>query len=311
MRSALLVLAACLAAAAHAGPDDTVRPHPVVAVDDGVQVIVGPAGEPSVENQGFMNNPAWVIAGDQVVVVDPGSSLQAGRRVVAEIRARTALPVTAVFNTHVHGDHWLGNQAVLEAWPDAQLIGHPDMIAQARAGQGKFWVDLMHRLTAGYTEGTRAEIPVRAVADGEVLSFGNRRFTVYSATDAHSKTDLMLFTDTGVLFTGDNVLNARVARMDDGTFKGNLREIERAMKLPVKQVVPGHGAPGGPELLAAQHDYFQTLYRTVSALYDEGLADFEMKPRVIEALARFADWHGFDANLGRQISLVVLELEAL
>ena len=162
---------------------------------------------------------------------------------------------------------------------------------------------------AGYTDGTVAKIPARAVNDGEVLRFGNRRFTVYGSTDAHSKTDIMLLTDSGVLFTGDNVLNARVARMDDGTFLGNIREIERAQRLPARHVVPGHGAPGGPELLQAQRTYFQTLYDSVKTEYDAGRSDFEMKPVVTEKLAAFKHWHGFAENLGRQISLVVLEVE--
>ena len=309
MRPSAFFAALCVSVAAHAGPDDSVRAYPVQVIAADTHVIVGPLGEPSVENQGFMNNPAWVIAGDQVVVIDPGSSVQAGRMVVAAIRRATALPVTAVFNTHVHGDHWLGNQAILEAWPKAVLIGHPDMIAEAESGQAAFWVDMMKRLTQGYTDGTVAKIPARAVNDGEVLRFGNRRFTVYGSTDAHSKTDIMLLTDSGVLFTGDNVLNARVARMDDGTFLGNIREIERAQRLPARHVVPGHGAPGGPELLQAQRTYFQTLYDSVKTEYDAGRSDFEMKPVVTEKLAAFKHWHGFAENLGRQISLVVLEVE--
>jgi glyoxylase-like metal-dependent hydrolase (beta-lactamase superfamily II) len=230
--------------------------------------------------------------------------------VVDQIKKSTTLPVTAVFNTHVHGDHWLGNQAILDAWPKALLIGHPDMIAVAESGQAKVWVDMMKRLTEGYTDGTVAKIPTRAVNDGEVLKFGNRTFRVLASTDAHSKTDLMLLTDTGVLFTGDNVLNGRVARMDDGSFVGTLREIERAIAKAPKHVVPGHGAAGGPDLLRAQHLFFKTLVDTVKTEYDAGKSDFEMKPVVAEKLAGYRQWHGFDASLGRLVSLAILELES-
>ena len=119
-------------------------------------VIHGPQGVPSVENQSFMNNPAWVITADGVVVIDPGSSVQAGRMVVAQLRKTTKKPVTHVFNTHVHGDHWLGNQAILEVWPKATIIGHPDMIKQAKNGADAFWIKLMSDMTKGFTDGTRA-----------------------------------------------------------------------------------------------------------------------------------------------------------
>jgi len=305
-----VALAIGLSLSAHAGSGDTVRAYPAAEVAPGVHVITGPLGEPSVENQGFMNNPAWIVAGNGIVVVDPGSSVQAGRMVAGQIRKSSKLPVVAVFNTHVHGDHWLGNQAILDAWPNAQIYAHPDMIALARGSQGEFWTTLMAKLTDGYTAGTEARIPTHAVKDGDTLTFGPVSFRVYLSNDAHSRTDIMLMTGDGVLFTGDNVLNGRVARMDDGTFLGNLREIDRAIALKPRVVVPGHGNTGGQELLTAQRDYFHTLYETVGTLYDEGLADYEMKPKVIEALSRFAGWHDFDANLGRQISLAVSEFES-
>ncbi len=309
MRLTALFFTASLALSAHAAPGDTVKPHPAKQVAPDTWAITGPLGEPSVENQSFMNNPAWIIAGDQVIVIDPGSSVQVGRMVVNAIRKTTKLPVTTVYNTHIHGDHWLGNQAILEAWPKAVLIAHPDMIAKAQAGEAESWVKLMSNLTQGYTDGTRAEIPTRATTDGMVSKHGSRSFKIYSSNDAHSKTDIMIEVDNGVLFTGDNVLNQRVARMDDGTFTGNIKAIERVLTLPIKVVVPGHGNPGKPAMLKAQRDYFQALFDAVKAEYDAGKSDFEMKPAVVKKLAAYQKWHGFDDAVGKQISLAVLEIE--
>ena len=217
--------------------------------------------------------------------------------------------MTTVYTTHIHGDHWLGNQAILEAWPKALLVAHPDMIAKAQAGEAQSWVNTMSRLTQGYTEGTRAVIPTLATADGTTTKIGNRVFTVHSSNDAHSKTDIMIEVDNGVLFTGDNVLNKRVARMDDGSFVGTIKEIDRALSLPVKVIVPGHGKTGGREVLTAQKAYFQTLFDAVKTEYDLGKSDFEMKPVILKKLGKFKHWHGFDAALGKHVSLAVLEIE--
>jgi glyoxylase-like metal-dependent hydrolase (beta-lactamase superfamily II) len=309
MRLTTLIFIASFALSAQAAPADSVKPYPAKLVAPDTWVITGPLGEPSVENQGFMNNPAWIIAGDQVIVIDPGSSVQAGRMVVKAIRETTGLPVTTVYNTHIHGDHWLGNQAILEAWPKAVLIAHPDMIAKAKAGEAESWINTMSRLTQGFTDGTRAEIPTIATTDGMSSKIGNRTFRIYSSNDAHSKTDIMIEVDNGVLFTGDNVLNGRVARMDDGTFSGNIKAIDRALTLPVKVVVPGHGKPGSPAILKAQRDFFQTLFDAVKVEYDAGKSDFEMKPAVVKKLAAYQNWNGFDTAVGKQISLAVLEIE--
>jgi glyoxylase-like metal-dependent hydrolase (beta-lactamase superfamily II) len=183
------------------------------------------------------------------------------------------------------------------------------MIAKAKAGEAESWVKLMSSLTQGYTDGTRAEIPTLATTDGLVSKFGSRSFRIHSSNDAHSKTDIMIEVDNGVLFTGDNVLNERVARMDDGTFSGNIKAIDHALALPVKVVVPGHGQPGSPAMLKAQRDYFQTLFDAVKVEYDAGKSDFEMKLSVVMKLAAYKKWHGFDAAVGKQISLAVLEIE--
>ena len=47
-------------------------------VAPGVYVIHGPTELPSPSNQGFMNNPAFVVTDAGVVVIDPGSSVQVG-----------------------------------------------------------------------------------------------------------------------------------------------------------------------------------------------------------------------------------------
>lgn len=293
-----------------AGPKDVVRPYPAQKVSANTFVIHGPQGVPSRANQSFMNNPAWVITADGVVVIDPGSSVQAGRMVVAQLRKTTKKPVTHVFNTHVHGDHWLGNQAILEAWPKATLIGHPDMIKQARDSAGAFWIKLMSDLTGGYTDGTRAEIPTVEAADGQEFKIGGKTFRIHSSTDAHSKTDLMIeIVEDRILFTGDNVLNRQVMNLRDGTFKGVMKATDQALALNAKLYVPGHGKSGDRRLVEEHKAWFDILMAEVRRLYAEGKSDFEMKPVLVEKLKAYKNWAEWETNLGPQISLAILEIE--
>src|SRR5512139_2863401 len=293
-----------------AGPNDVVRTYPVQKVSADSYVIHCPQGVPSKANQSFMNNPAWVVTRDGVVVIDPGSSVQAGRMVVAQLRKTTDKPVTHVFNTHVHGDHWLGNQAILEAWPNATLIAHPDMIKLAHNGAGAFWIKLMSDMTGGYTDGTRAEIPTVEAADGQEFRIGGKTFRIHSSTDAHSKTDLMIeVVEDRILFTGDNVLGRQVMNLRDGTFKGVMKATDRALALDARLYVPGHGKSGDRSLVEEQKAWFDILMAEVRRMYDEGKSDFEMKPVLAEKLKAYRDWAEWDTNLGPQISLAILEIE--
>lgn len=305
---ALLLL--CLHAAV--GLATEVRDHAAERIAPRTWVIHGPLGDPSVENQGFMNNPAFVVTDAGVVVIDPGSSVQAGRMVLRQIRQVTDKPVTHVLNTHVHGDHWFGNQALHDVFPQAQIMAHPLMIEAAHAGQAARWLDLMDRLTQGFTRGTSAVIPTVPVVEDQQFSVGGVTFRILAPQKAHSGTDIMIHVvEEDVLFLGDNVMNGRFGGLNDGTFRGSIAACERALAVPAAIFVPGHGRTAGKEIVATYRDYLAILFETAQAEYDKGKQDYEMKPVIQLKLARFTDWVGFDLNLGRHISVAVLELESM
>jgi len=280
-------------------------------VSDHVYVIHGPLEMPNETNEGFMNNPAFVVTDTGVVVVDPGSSVHTGNMLLREIRKVTDLPVIAVFDTHIHGDHWLGNDAVKRAFPDADIYAHHKMISMVDDGEGQNWLDLMNNLTKGKTDGTRIVNAKDALKGGEDLSIGGHQFQIIHKGQAHTLTDIMiLYKQDNVLFTGDNVSNRRLIRLVDASFTGSIEAIEAAKDLKPAVVVPGHGLTGGTELLDNYHKYLTTLYTNVSKYFEEDLSDFEMKPIIHKEMAEFHNWSGYEDEFGRHISLAYLEIEA-
>ena len=311
MRRTLLCALLLAGGAAGAHGAGAVRTVPAERVAPNTWVIHGPLGFPSPANQGFMNNPGFVVTRDGVVVVDPGSSLQAGRMVLAQIREVTPLPVTHVFNSHFHGDHWLGNQAIAEAHPRARFIAHPAMIARLKAGAAQQWVEMMLRFSGGFTEGTRAVLPDTPAGDGASFTIGGMTFRVHAPEKAHSGTDIMVeVVEEKVLFGGDNVLSRRVARMDDATFKGSIAALERALATAATVIVPGHGPSGGREVLERYRDYLTTMYEEVRRQTLAGRADYQIKPDVVKKLAAYRGWANFEDEVGRQIGFAVQEAEA-
>lgn len=291
--------------------NEIVRDYPISKIAAHTYVIHGPLGYPSVENQGFMNNPGFVLTKSGVVVIDPGSSLQAGRMVLKQIRTVSKLPVTHVFNTHVHGDHWLGNHAFIEAFPKVKIFGHPEMIKKITDGEGEQWVSLMDKSTDGFTKGTRSVPPNQPATDNSTLSIGGITFRISAPEKAHSHTDIMIeVKEDSVVFTGDNVLNHTLGRLVDGTFTGNIAACDKIAAVKAKHYVPGHGATGDVSVVIAYRNYLSMLYQTVKQQYDLGKADFEMKDTVIAALANYKNWLRFDQEVGPHISQAVLEVEA-
>jgi len=64
----------------------------------------------------MMSNVSFVVTSADVVVLDSGSSLQIGQMASRMIKKITSKPVVAVFNSHYHADHWLGNHAFAQAY---------------------------------------------------------------------------------------------------------------------------------------------------------------------------------------------------
>ena len=304
----------CLGVFEHAVADDEAPPLRVSytpeQVAENIYVIHGPKELPNPENQGFMNNPGFVLTADGVVVIDAGSSLQVGRMVVQAVRSITDEPISATFSTHIHGDHWLGNQAVLESFPAAKMYAHSLLIEAANAGEAENWVSLMDQLTAGATRGTVGIVPDLSVNHGDSLAIGGFDFTIHHKGRAHTDSDIAILISPGnTLFSGDLVFNHRLGRMDDGSFTGSIEILDHLLSLDASVVVPGHGKTAGPELLVDMQRFQKTLYETIESQFEEGVPDFEMKPAVVNALSEFTDWEGFEEGIGRMVSLGYLEVE--
>jgi glyoxylase-like metal-dependent hydrolase (beta-lactamase superfamily II) len=280
-------------------------------VADDTYVIHGPLGLPSPENQGFMNNPAFIIGDDGVVVIDPGSSVQVGQMLLERIEQRTDKPVVAVFNSHIHGDHWLGNQAIKARYPDAPIYGHERVGPKIISGVGTQWVQLMLDLTEKATAGTQIVKPDHPVKDGDVIQAAGMTFRIFNNDKAHTDTDIMvLVEEKDLMFLGDNAGHERILRLEGGSFRGNVKALQIALDSGAKVFVPGHGPTAGSEAASRYRDYLQTVYSTVASGYEDGKDDFEIRPDLVPKLDDWKHWQGFEELLGSHISAAYLEAEA-
>ncbi len=305
--SSLLLLIPTLLLAAKAPP---LPDYPLKQIGPHSYLIEGPLARPTEENQGFMNNPGFVITQAGVVVIDPGGSVQIGEMVLRQVAKKTDQPVIAVFNTHIHGDHWLGNQAIREAYPSAAIYGHSKMLERVKLGDGESWRKSMLSMTNQATAGTMVIGPDHALEHADVITLGGITFHALFVAAAHSDTDLMIDVPTeDLLFLGDNVMSQRFGQMTHGTFKGNIAAIDLALTSSTKNFVPGHGPVGGREMVKSYQTYLSTLRSKVTELFDEGLSDFEMKPQIVEALADYTTWSGFDDEIGKHINRAYMEVE--
>ena len=285
---------------------------PLERITDRIYAVYGPFDLPNPENRGFRNTAVIVLTSEGVVLFDPGGSAWAGERIAERVSSLSDKPIVAVFNSHAHGDHWLGNEGVKKVYPDAVVYGHPGMKAKAEGADGRRWLDLINRVTEGGAGGKDITPPDKVVRNGDVIAIGDTKFRIYHTGPAHTDNDIVIeVVGEDALFTGDVVRNRFLGIMEeDASFEGNVAAIDFMLGKDFKHYIPAHGRAGGKEILNEYRAYLVTLKSTVKHLYDDGLADYEMKPKVVRALEDYRTWPGFDLRVGPHISRVYLEVEA-
>jgi glyoxylase-like metal-dependent hydrolase (beta-lactamase superfamily II) len=285
--------------------------YPLTRITGHVYVIHGPNEVPGKDNQGFYNNPGFVLTRGGVVVIDPGASVQVGEMVLKKIASVTRDPVIAVFNTHVHGDHWLGNQAIKAAYPKAVIYAHPKTIEEIRAGEGDQWLKRLDDATQGATRGTAVVAPDIGLDNGDVLQLHGMHFHIYHNARAHTDSDIMIeVPEEGVIFLGDIVLNHRIAANfpEQSDVRGQIAAIDMALDTRANHFIPGHGLSGDREIAQTERAFLVALHAAVKKYHDQGLTDFEMKEKVMNDLSAYGKWVGFN-GMGRVISAAYREIE--
>ena len=282
-------------------------------ISDDVYVAYGTFSMPDKNNRGFISNTGIVVTKEGVVVFDSGGSKQVAELLVEKIKGLTNKPVVAVFNSHVHGDHWLGNAAIRKAYPDVRIYAHERAIERLNSGEAEQWLDIFMQATDNAIAGTDLVLPDKSLKGGETIKIAGKTYKTHHTGHAHTDSDLMVeYTDGKILFAGDIVIYGAMvsnARPEDFSAKGQIEALAYVLELPVDTYVPGHGPTGGREIPEATRQFLETLYGSVQTHFDEGLQDFEMRDKVVADMSEFSDWSGFD-QIGRLISHVYQQIEA-
>lgn len=291
-----------------------VKDHPLRQVSKHVWMIYSPDGFPTPENQGMMCNITFVDTAKGLVVIDSGASVQIGEMAIRQIRRQFRKPVVAIINTHYHGDHWLGNHAYVEAYGNSlPLYAHPGTIQAVEGVQGKLWRTLMEQWTNQATLGTRIVPPTQPLANGDELKFGDVTLRIHHFGVVHTPSDLCVeVLEDHVMQLGDVAMDRRIANMDDGSYAGTLKAYDALEKTASRIWLPGHGEPGA-HVLQWNRELFSGIYDTCERAIKEGLGLEEAKSLVLKdprVAGRAKETKGFEANIGKYVSLAFLEAEA-
>lgn len=279
-----------------------------------VWMVYSRDGFPTPENRGMMSNVIFVVTSAGVVVIDSGASLQIGQMAIRMIRKVTDKPVVAVFNSHYHGDHWLGNHAFVKAYgKQLPIYALQSTIDKLKGAEGNLWRSLMERWTNQSTLGTEVVLPNTAVKHGQVIQIGDVTFRMHHYGNAHTPSDLCVeVVQDKLTAVGDIAMANRIANMDEGSYAGTFKYYQALMAATGDQLwVPGHGQ-GSQDLLKTYGEFMAGIWEPCLQAVKDGKSESEARSMVLKDVrvaSRAKTMQGFEGNIGKYISLAYLEAE--
>jgi glyoxylase-like metal-dependent hydrolase (beta-lactamase superfamily II) len=267
--------------------------------------------EGDLEKYGHSNNTIIEMK-DYLIVVDANFPSGA-RAAMADIKKLTSKPVKYVFDTHHHGDHAYGNAVWTKA--GAITLAHQNVVAEMKRYEPKRWQEAQSRPDVKELHLDTAEPPKQTFDKTFTLDDGARRVDFLYFGWAHTRGDAFVhLPKEHIVCTGDAVVNGPYNYTGDAHL-GNWPSVVRGVQsLNPKIVLPGHGLPGGPEVLSGQAAFFTELRKAVETELHRGrkLEDIvEMKngqpsSTTIKLSAAVRTWTG--KSLPGQVNDMYLEL---
>lgn len=217
-------------------------PRPPLTVEkiaDDLHIIVGNGG-----NVGVLTTDEGVILVDDKFDPDVPAILE-------KVKSITSQPVRYIINTHHHGDHSGGNTTLIK---NTEIVGHDNVFTNMVSGK-------------------QPGPPRVTFSDKITLHLGGKEVRAYHLGRGHTNSDsVVYFPNHKVLHMGD-LYNPGGPFCDyngGGSVVAWTDTIDKALKLDVVTVIPGHGNLMKKADLAAWNDNFRKMRTKVAEWKKQG-----------------------------------------
>jgi cyclase len=218
--------------------------------------------EGDLEKMGHCNN-IIIEMKDYLIVVD--ANFPSGARLALEAAKKVSTkPVKYVFDTHHHGDHAYGNPIWTEA--GATTLAYKGVADEMKRYEPARWqAAAKDRPDVGELHRDAPEPPKQTFDKSPfILKDATREVRFYYLGWAHTRGDGFVYLPKEkIICTGDAVVNGPYNYTADGNVGNWPKVVRAAQKFDVTHVLPGHGGPGGKEVLEGQYQFMTELHKAV------------------------------------------------
>jgi glyoxylase-like metal-dependent hydrolase (beta-lactamase superfamily II) len=229
----------------------------------------------------FWTNSVIIEGTHEVMLVDAQLTKTNAENVLQQIRA-TKKPLTTIYITHEHADHFLGLEVFKDAYPTVRIVANAHVVDRINnVYQSKIdkWKGILG-------SGATSHVVPISKYDDNFIQFENSRIEIIKSVQGDTNENTMLWLPwQKTLITGDVVFNDMhiyTGETDIGARVRWLNSLKTIRELKPAVVIPGHSKSGAP-LDAASAVDFTERYLLV---FEEELRKAKDPDGLIQAMER-------------------------
>ena len=193
----------------------------------------------------FWTNSVIIEGTHEVMLVDAQLTKTSAERVLREIKA-TKKPLSIIYITHEHADHFLGLQVFKEAYPDVRIIASPAVVDRIN----KVYQEKIDKWKKILGSGATSRVVAIEEFDANLIEFESSKIEVFKNIQGDTDENTMLWIPgQRILIAGDVLFNNMhlYTGETDSKARGKwLNSIQKIRELKPSVAIPGHSKVGLP-----------------------------------------------------------------
>ena len=193
----------------------------------------------------FWVNSVIIEGADEVMLVDAQLTRTNAERVLQEIK-ETKKPLSIIYITHEHADHFLGLEVFKEAYPRVRIIANSPVVDRIN----KVYQEKIDKWKTILGSGATSQVVAIEKFDGNFIKFESSKIEVLKHIQGDTDENTMLWIPgQRILIAGDvlfNNMHVYTAETDSKARGKWLNSLNKIRELKPSVVIPGHSKVGAP-----------------------------------------------------------------
>src|SRR5436309_4464894 len=193
----------------------------------------------------FWTNSVIIEGTHEVMLVDAQLTKTNAERVLQQIK-ETKKPLSIIYITHEHADHFLGLEVFKEAYPRVRIIANSAVVDRIN----KVYQEKIDKWKTILGSGATSQVVAIEKFDGNFIRFESSKIEVLKNIEVDTDENTMLWIPgQRILITGDvlfNNMHVYTAETDSKAREKWLNSLNKIRTLKPSVVIPGHSKVGAP-----------------------------------------------------------------